>query len=174
MKNFSFLALVFVLSSCSSKLDYYKDNKPKISMRKFFCGANSGYGTVFDYKGRSVLRYSIKLNGICSGDRVILDTEIEYSDKTTTNDNRDVTFIDHDTFSGIGSNIIGFIKGDESGNAIFSKYDTKLGKEGLFTKVRAHEWVYLIDKNNAIMKIKFKKFGITVGKAVIFITKEKQ
>ena len=73
---------------------------------------------------------------------------------------------------GYADGVVGLAEGSTNGNAFNWKYKFNLKIGNKTVKVDFDDWMFLQEKNYLINIAKVKKFGITLGKVILFFEKE--
>ena len=64
--------LALLLNGCTASIEDYEQAEPKFDLFQFFEGHSQAWGMVQDYKGQQVRRFDVKLNGVITGNQLVL------------------------------------------------------------------------------------------------------
>jgi hypothetical protein len=166
-----FLGVVFLLaglmlsiSGCASPgIEAYEKNTPKVDIKKYFNGKLIAFGTVQDFSGKVVSRFSAEIIGSFSGNTGTMDETFTYEDGTTEKRFWSFDIAEDGSFIGTAHDVIGKAKGRQAGNAIFMEYVLRRTINGRTMDFTMDDRLYQIDETHVMNQTKMKKFGITVA-----------
>jgi len=183
MSLFSALALAVVflgfglllsVTGCASPgIEAYKNNGPTVDIREYFNGDLVAYGTVQDFTGKVLSRFTAKIHGSWQGNQGTLNEHFLFDDGKTEQRLWSFTLNDDGSFKGTAHDVIGEAKGRQLGNAIFMDYTLKRTIDGREMEFTMDDRLYLIDNTYLMNQTKMKKFGITVAELNIGFHKVK-
>lgn len=169
------MVMAVSLFSCSNiKTENYKNNKPKLDIRKYLNGDVKAWGILENRSGEITRRFIVDIKGKWQGNNGVLDESFVFDDGKKSKRIWKIKFKDDHHFTAKADDVIGEAVGSQFGNAMQMDYvlDLVTDKEtNTRYKVTLDDWMYLIDDNILVNKSKIKKFGITFGKLTIFFQK---
>ena len=175
MKNIIFIFIFFLINGCSNmKLDDYKDKKPVLKLEEYFDGKTIARGVFEDRFGNIKKSFKVFIDGSWDGKYLILKEDFIYDDGTKdyrewklTKDQNNPNF-----YTGYADGVIGTASGSVSGNAFNWKYGFKLKVGNSTLNVKFDDWMFLQEDGYLINIAKVKKFGITLGRVILFFEKK--
>lgn len=168
-----FVAFLYLNNCSTMNLEDYKNNNPKLVLENFFSGKTVARGVFEDRFGNIKKYFKVDIIGTWDGKTLILEENFIYNDgskefrKWTIN--KDIKKTNY--YSGFADGVIGLANGSTSGNAFNWKYKFKLKVGNKFYNVDFDDWMFLQEENYLINIAQVKKFGITLGKVILFFEK---
>jgi hypothetical protein len=172
-KSFIFsFTMIMLLTSCSTSVKDYANEKPAFQIDKFFNGRLTAHGFLKDRKGFVSKRFVVKMNATWKGNVGTLNEDFVYSDGTKQNRVWTLTKLSDTKVKGTAADVVGEALGEISGNTLYWTYvlDLKVGDKNY--KVNLKDWMYLIDENTVLNQSYMSKFGLDVGEIVLSMKKE--
>lgn len=175
MKNIIYLFIFLLINACSNmKLEDYKDKKPILKLEEYFNGKTIARGVFEDRFGNIKKSFKVFIDGSWDGKYLILKEDFIYDDgtkdyrewKLTKDQNKP------NHYSGYADGVIGTASGSVSGNAFNWKYGFKLKVGNSTLNVKFDDWMFLQEDGYLINIAKVKKFGITLGRVILFFEKK--
>ena len=175
MKNFVIILIIFILNGCSNMdLRDYKDKKPTLKLEEYFDGKTIARGVFEDRFGNIKKSFKVFIDGSWDGQFLILKEDFIYDDGTKDyrewKIEKDKT--NSNAYSGYAEGVIGIASGYVSGNAFNWKYAFRLQVGKNKFKVKFDDWMFLQEDGYLINIAKVKKFGITLGRVILFFEKK--
>ncbi|QBF84791.1 DUF3833 domain-containing protein [Shewanella maritima] len=172
VKAFVFVLFTLLLASCASpSIDDYVDTNPKLDLKKFFEGELYAAGVVEDYSGKVVRKFTVSMEGSWQGNEGLLKEWFIYDDGEKQTRFWYLTDLGDGKYKGRADDILGEALGQAKGSALRWRYDMMLPVDGDTYQVHFDDWMYLVDDNTIINKSDIIKFGITVAKVTLVISK---
>jgi hypothetical protein len=172
---FALLGVALSVTGCASaKIEEYKDNTPKVDIREYFNGEMVAYGTIHDFTGKVISRFTANIVGAWEGNKGTLDEKFVYDDGKTEERHWKFTVASDGTFTGTAGDVVGEAKGTQAGNTIFMEYVLKREVNGREMEFSMDDRLYLIDDTHLMNQTKMRKFGITVAELNIGFYKVKK
>jgi hypothetical protein len=173
-KKLSIILGVFMaLSGCSgNNLDYYKNTKPEIDIKKYFSGPIKGWGVVQDWRGRVVTQFDVEMVGTWKGDEGTLNEKFVYYDGKKQERTWKIKKLEDGNYIGTAGDILGEAKGHQSGNAMNWSYSMDLEVSGGTYRIKFDDWMWQMNDGVVLNRSYLKKFGITVAELTLFMKKE--
>lgn len=162
-------AALFVLTGCAApNVSSYADTKPKLDIREYFNGKLKAYGTIQDFTGEVVSRFTADITGSWEGNVGTLDEQFVFDDGKTEERIWTLSVADDGVhFTGTAHDVIGEAKGEQHGHALNMTYTLRRTINGRELDFSMDDWMYRIDEDTLINKTSMKKFGITVATLTI-------
>ena len=175
LKYFVLFVSFIYLNNCSTmNLEDYKNNEPKLILEDFFSGKTVARGVFEDRFGNIKKYFKVDIVGKWDGSTLILEENFFYNDGTKEfrkwtikKDKAKSNF-----YSGYADGVVGLAEGSTNGNAFNWKYKFNLKIGDKTVKVDFDDWMFLQEKNYLINIARVKKFGITLGRVILFFEKE--
>jgi hypothetical protein len=168
------LGVVLSMTGCASpSITAYRDNKPTVDIREYFNGNLVAFGTVQDFSGKVVSRFTATITGKFDKTSGTLDENFTFDDGTTERRLWSFKIALDGSFVGTAHDVIGEAKGKQKGNAIFMEYVLKRTIDGSEMTFTMDDRLYQIDDTYLMNQTKMKKFGITVAELNIGFHKVK-
>jgi hypothetical protein len=173
IKIFLFGIFFLLLPGCNNNtIDFYQDRKTKLDLKKFFNGDIEGWGAIFDWQGRQIRNFSVKIKGTWDQNKGVLHEQFEFNDGEKVERKWDIEFSDENRFVGKAHDIIDRAKGIEKGNAVNINYVLQVPYNKSTINLNMDDWMYLIEENIVLNRTDMKKFGFKVGEIVLFMKKK--
>ena len=175
MKNIIYLFIFLLINACSNmKLEDYKDKKPILKLEEYFNGKTIARGVFEDRFGNIKKSFKVFINGSWDGKYLILKEDFIYDDGTKDYREWKLTKDQNNPnhYSGYADGVIGTASGSVSGNAFNWKYGFKLKVGNSTLNVKFDDWMFLQEDGYLINIAKVKKFGITLGRVILFFEKK--
>ena len=158
------VGLLLGISGCASpSISSYRETKPKVDIRTYFNGKLKAFGTVQDYTGKVVSRFSADIIGSWQGNIGTLDETFTYEDGSTEKRVWTFELAEDGTFKGRAHDVIGDAIGKQEGSAVFMEYTLRRTINGRTLDFTMDDRLYLLDDVHMMNQTKMKKFGITVA-----------
>ena len=161
-------ALAFaLLIGCSGApdLDDPKLSTRNLNLEEFFQGKTVAHGQFQDLFGNVKRRFEVDINGTWDGQTLTLVEDFIYADGSTEQRIWTLNKTGDDTWSGTAPGVIGQATGEERGDTFNWTYRIDLpGRDGI-------EEVVVNEDDRVLNRAYVKKFGITVGEAIIVFEK---
>ena len=156
------------------KLEDYKDKKPILKLEEYFNGKTIARGVFEDRFGNIKKSFKVVIDGSCDGKYLILKEDFIYDDGTKDYREWKLTKDQNNPnhSSGYADGVIGTASGSVSGNAFNWKYGFKLKVGNSTLNVKFDDWMFLQQDGYLINIAKVKKFGITLGRVILFFEKK--
>ncbi|WP_440679493.1 DUF3833 domain-containing protein [Candidatus Pelagibacter sp. HIMB1517] len=175
MKNIIYLFIFLLINACSNmKLEDYKDKKPILKLEEYFNGKTIARGVFEDRFGNIKKSFKVFIDGSWDGKYLILKEDFIYDDGTKDYREWKLTKDQNNPnhYSGYADGVIGTASGSVSGNAFNWKYGFKLKVGNSTLNVKFDDWMFLQENGYLINIAKVKKFGITLGRVILFFEKK--
>ena len=175
MKNIIYLFIFLLINACSNmKLEDYKDKKPILKLEEYFNGKTIARGVFEDRFGNIKKSFKVFIDGSWDGKYLILKEDFIYNDGTKDYREWKLTKDQNNPnhYSGYADGVIGTASGSVSGNAFNWKYGFKLKVGNSTLNVKFDDWMFLQEDGYLINIAKVKKFGITLGRVILFFEKK--
>ena len=175
MKNIIYLFIFLLINACSNmKLEDYKDKKPILKLEEYFNGKTIARGVFEDRFGNIKKSFKVFIDGSWDGKYLILKEDFIYDDGTKDYREWKLTKDQNNPnhYSGYADGVIGTASGSVSGNAFNWKYGFKLKVGNSTLNVKFDDWMFLQEGGYLINIAKVKKFGITLGRVILFFEKK--
>jgi len=167
------LISVFLLSSCSTKIDFYQTMTPKFHFEQFFQGDLVAHGMFKDRFGKVKKTFVVKMQAKWEGNICILSEYFTYNDGTTSTRIWKIEKLSEDKFVGTADDVIGKAFGIVAGNALKWDYQLKLKVDNDEYKVDFDDWMYLVSDDVLLNQSYMNKWGINLGEVILSIRKVK-
>ena len=175
MKNIIYIFIFLLINACSNmKLEDYKDKKPILKLEEYFNGKTIARGVFEDRFGNIKKSFKVFIDGSWDGKYLILKEDFIYDDGTKDYREWKLTKDQNNPnhYSGYADGVIGTASGSVSGNAFNWKYGFKLKVGNSTLNVKFDDWMFLQEDGYLINIAKVKKFGITLGRVILFFEKK--
>lgn len=163
--------LVLFLNGCTAAIEDYEHTQPKFDLFQFFEGQSQAWGMVQNYKGQQVRRFSVELNGVITGNQLVLTEDFIFDDQATQQRVWTITKQANGRYIGTADDVVGEAIGYEKGNALHWQYILVMEVDGTTYNVKFEDWMFYQDNNQLFNVAKMKKWGITVGFVTLFFQK---
>ena len=175
MKNLIVIFIFIILNGCSNmKLEDYKDKRPVLKLEDYFNGKTVARGVFEDRFGNIKKSFKVFIDGSWDGENLILKEDFIYDDGTKDYREwklkKDIN--NPNKYSGYADGVIGTATGSVNGNAFNWKYGFKLKVGNNHINVKFDDWMFLQEDGYLINIAKVKKFGITLGRVILFFEKK--
>jgi len=174
-RTFYLILACFILSGCSGmNLEDYKDKEPVLKLEEYFNGKTVARGVFEDRFGNIKKSFKVFIVGTWDGENLNLKEDFIYDDgkKDFREWNLKKDPNDPNSYSGHAEGVIGIASGSVSGNAFNWKYGFNLDIGDKKVKVKFDDWMFLQEDGYLINIAKVKKFGITLGRVILFFEKK--
>lgn len=165
--------ITFLLSSCSTKIDYYHSMTPKFNFQEFFQGDLVAHGMFKDRFGKVKKTFVVKMNARWEGNVCILSEYFDYNDGSKSTRFWKIEKLADDKFIGTADDVIGKAFGTIAGNALKWDYQLKLKVDNDEYKVDFDDWMYLVSEDVLLNQSYMNKWGINLGEVILSIRKIK-
>jgi len=167
-----FLVVAMSLGGCGPlSVSVYKDEKPQLSIEKFFSGDLEAIGIVSDRSGRVLKRFVCAMKGSWDGAELILDEDFTWSDNTRQKRTWRLKRLSPGKFIGTAGDVVGEAEVEVAGNAMHLVYTLEVPKDGSTTQLHVDDWLYLVTDTVMINHSKLTKFGFDAAEVVLTIRK---
>ena len=163
------------LTSCSGNgpsVEAYKEDTPKLSLKKFFNGNLEAYGIATDWRGKVTSRMEIKMKASWKGENGTLEEIFIFSNGKKIKRVWHITDLGDGKFKATASDVKGKAEGKEVGNAAHFLYRISLPYGDDSVDVDADDKMYLVTPSTLINKVILRKFGVEVGEFIFAIKKK--
>ncbi len=164
--------LLLILAGCSTSLKDYQNTSPEFDLQSYFTGDMKGWGLVKNWKGEVTQRFSVKLNGQWQNDKGRLYELFTYADGRQQERIWKLEKGTDGISAGRANDVIGVAHGKQAGFAFHWTYQLQINLDDRPVTVTLDDWLYQIDEQALVSEAKIKKFGINVGKVLVFIVKQ--
>ena len=175
MKNIIYFFIFLLNNACSNmKLEDYKDKKPILKLEEYFNGKTIARGVFEDRFGNIKKSFKVFIDGSWDGKYLILKEDFIYDDGTKDYREWKLTKDQNNPnhYFGYADGVIGTASGSVNGNAFNWKYGFKLKVGNSTLNVKFDDWMFLQENGYLINIAKVKKFGITLGRVILFFEKK--
>jgi len=166
------LLLLLLLSACSTPVQDYQGQEPRLDLKEYFEGPLLAWGIVQDRSGEVTRSFRVDMVGRWDGDTGVLEEDFTWSDGETQR--RVWTFrkLDEHSYTGTADDVVGEATGEAYGNALHWRYTLQLpwGDDGTIN-VALDDWMWLIQDGVLVNRSEIRKFGFRVGEVTIFFRK---
>ena len=169
----SFLALIFIISGCSSQnLSDYRTTTPNLSLESFFEGDLVAYGIVLDRSGTMTRRFEVDLKASWKGNKGEIKEWFTFDDGEKTTRIWQLEALGNGKYTGTANDVVGTATGQTSGSALYWRYELLIPVDGTEYEITLDDWMYLVDENRLFNKTELTKFGFKVGEVILYIEKK--
>ena len=169
----SFLALIFIISGCSSQnLSDYRTTTPNLSLESFFEGDLVAYGIVLDRSGTMTRRFEVDLKASWKGNKGEIKEWFTFDDGEKTTRIWQLEALGNGKYTGTANDVVGTATGQTSGSALYWRYELLIPVDGTEYQITLDDWMYLVDENRLFNKTELTKFGFKVGEVILYIEKK--
>lgn len=144
-------------------IDQYKAATPKADIRNYLNGSLVAFGNIQDITGRVVAQFTADIQASWQGNTGTMVELFTYDDGSTEQRTWHFSVNDDGSFTGTAGDIIGEVKGEQQGNAIFARYILQRTINGRTLQFSMDDRLYQIDDTHLINQIRMRKFGVTVA-----------
>ena len=169
-----FAALICaVLVGCGGApdLDDPKLSTRELNLEEFFEGKTTAHGQFQDLFGNVKRRFDVDIHGTWDGKTLRLVEDFVYDDGTTEQRIWTLTKTGDETWEGTAPGVIGKATGEERGDTFNWAYRIDLPVKDGVTRVDFDDWMWLLSDDRILNRAYMKKFGVTVGEAIIVFEK---
>ncbi|PST96153.1 DUF3833 domain-containing protein [Photobacterium iliopiscarium] len=163
--------LALLLNGCTASIEDYEQAEPKFDLFQFFEGHSQAWGMVQDYKGQQVRRFSVELNGVITGNQLVLTEDFVFDDKQTQQRVWTIIKQANGHYIGTADDVVGEAVGYEKGNALQWQYVLAMDIDGSPYHIDFEDWMFYQQNDQLFNVAKMKKWGITVGTVTLFFQK---
>lgn len=156
-----------LVSGCSTTVEEYQGESPKLDMKSYFSGPLEAWGMFQNRSGKVVKRFHVQMHGKWQDNQGVLDEHFTYADGTKQRRIWTLTKLDQNRYSGTADDVVGQAQGVAYGNALFWTYTMALEVDGKVYHVDFDDWMYMIDQNTVINRSVMKKLGFTLGEVTL-------
>ena len=195
------LLLCFIITSCSTSIEHYKNKTPSLDLEAFFQDRMIANGVIFDRKGALSRHFCVEIDSqwqpISSKDLDIkyaskiegqalskgkLFEKFYFDDGETQIRNWEIIKSKKDAttyYAGSAGDVVGVAKGKTEGNTLQWQYTLTIPLNAQSDNEKninllIEDWIYTLDESMAFNRSKIKKYGLTVGEIFIYFYKEKK
>jgi len=166
------LMLTLFTSACSSiSVQEYRDEKPTLSVEKYFSGNLEAIGIVADRSGKVMKRFTCAMHGTWDGSELILNEDFTWSDNTTQRRVWKLAQQPDGSFVGTAGDVVGTARAEVAGNAFHLVYDLEVPIDGSTTVLHVDDWLYLVTDSVIINHSRLTKFGLDAAEVILTIRK---
>ena len=153
-------------------IENFKGSQPEFSLENYFDGKTEAWGMFHDRFGNLKRTFKVDIIGTKESNKLILDEKFLYDDGEKDSRVWTIKILGDNKYSGTASDVVGEATGVAMGNALNWKYklNLKVGEGTIL--VNFDDWMFLQEKNYLINIARVKKFGITLGRVILFFEKE--
>lgn len=175
MKTYLIIALLLILSACSSvEIETYTDNNPKLIIAEYFNGDLTAHGIIKNRTGEVIRHFNVTMTGTWDKNGTgTLAEKFEFDDKSI--EYRTWTFKPNKSaqggYSAKANDTLSETLIEVDGNAFFMKYDLMINYKGDDIDVQIDDKMYLVNENIMINESIMTKYGIEVGYITLTIIK---
>lgn len=173
IRGFLFLLTALAVTSCGGlKLEDFKKAEPALKLEEYFDGQLKAWGHFQDRFERVRRRFTVDIEGTWDGETLTLVEDFVYDDGETEQRIWTLRKTGPQDWEGSAAGVVGTAKGKVSGNALNWTYffDLPVGDSTL--RVKFDDWLWLQDERVMINRAYVSKFGLKVGEALIFFSKD--
>lgn len=173
LKKIILLLSLFVFSSCSTNVEYYKDMNPSLNFNEFFEGELEAHGIFKDRFGKVKKSFVVKMSAKWSGGLCILHEDFIYNDGSKSTRVWKIQKISEQLYQGTADDVSDVAIGVISGNTLKWDYKLNIEVDGEMYQVDFDDWMYLISKDVLLNHSYMNKWGIRLGEVILSIRKLK-
>tara|TARA_R110000787_G_scaffold59662_2_gene135040 strand:- start:9668 stop:10138 length:471 start_codon:yes stop_codon:yes gene_type:complete len=149
----------------------FKDAKPRFVLEEFFEGQTQASGIFEDRFGNLRREFTVDINGVWDGEKLVLNEEFFYSDGERERRVWTIEKIDDHTYQGRADDIVGVATGESYGNVLNWQYYMDLKVDDSTIRVHFDDWMYLQPSGVMLNRAKVSKWGIELGTVTLAFTK---
>jgi len=169
---FTALIVIITLTGCMQmKPTDFKDAKPRFVLEEFFEGQTQASGIFEDRFGNLRREFTVDINGVWDGEKLVLNEEFFYSDGERERRVWTIEKIDDHTYQGRADDIVGVATGESYGNVLNWQYYMDLKVDDSTIRVHFDDWMYLQPSGVMLNRAKVSKWGIELGTVTLAFTK---
>ena len=154
-----------------TSIEDYEHAEPKFDLFQFFDGKSQAWGMVQDYKGRQVRRFDVEMNGVITGNQLVLTEDFVFDNNETQQRIWTITQQENGRYIGTADDVVGEAVGYGKGNALHWQYVLAIDIDGTTQHIDFEDWMFYQNDNQLFNVAKMKKWGITVGTVTLFFQK---
>ncbi|WP_035721210.1 DUF3833 domain-containing protein [Francisella sp. W12-1067] len=166
------IIMVFGLFGCSINISDYKEETPKLDLKKYLQGKIVGNGIIQDYKGKVIKKFDFSGDASWDNDTGTFDEHMTYYDGQKDHRIWRIKKISDNYYEGTTDDVIGIAKIYVEGNAMNWQYQMRIPVGDKKYTINFDDWMYLMNDDVLINKNSFKKFGLNVGSLTLFMHKQ--
>jgi hypothetical protein len=171
MKAILISVFCLLLGSCSQKLENYKESKMKVDLREAFNGKLKGWGLYFDFFGVQKSSFILDMDGKWNENQGVIDEVFYFSNGDKLNRQWRINYKSDNSFTAESNDVEGQARGNQSGNVVNTLYQLVVPYKDSSINLSASDWIYKVDDESVFSEIFLYKYGIKVGRFVIFMKK---
>ncbi|WP_371170887.1 DUF3833 domain-containing protein [Aliiroseovarius sp. 2305UL8-7] len=162
-----------VLIGCGGApdLDDPKLSTRELNLEEFFEGKTTAHGQFQDLFGNVKRRFEVDIHGTWEGNILTLVEDFVYDDGTAEQRIWTLNKTGKETWEGTAPGVIGKATGEERGDTFNWVYRIDLPVKDGVTRVDFDDWMWLLSDDRILNRAYMKKFGVTVGEAIIVFEK---
>ncbi|MEQ9813531.1 MAG: DUF3833 family protein [Azospirillaceae bacterium] len=153
-------------------VDVPKGHRPSFRLEDFFAGRTRALGLFVDRFGKVRRQFRVTVDGTWDGDLLTLVEDFVYDDGETERRVWSVRPDGAHGYVGEADGVVGTATGTASGNAVNWRYAFDLRMKTRRLRVRFDDWMYRQDDRVMINRARVTKWGILLGEALIFFSRE--
>lgn len=159
---------ITLLTGCAAPgVESYKGETPKLDIREYLNGKLKAFGTIQDFTGKTVSRFTVDIDASWDGNVGTLKEDFVFASGETEERTWTLTMQDDHHFTGQAHDVIGTAKGKQYGNSLNMHYTLEREINGRNMHFSMDDWMFLVNENYLINKTKMKKIGIPVATLTI-------
>jgi hypothetical protein len=167
-----FVSVLSLAGCAAAPVESYRDEKPILSLERYFSGTVDGWGMFQDRSGKVLKRFYVRIDARWEGNVGTLDEHFEWSDGKRTRRVWTVTRVDDHLYTGTAADVVGTAQGVAAGNALRWRYVLNLETDdGKTYEVDFDDWMYLIDDRTMLNRSYMSKFGFDLGQVTLSFTR---
>lgn len=177
MKGFKWVvatAGLMLLTGCfGQRLSVYETRLPSLKLEQYFSGCVVGWGRISNWRGESVSRFKVTING--SQDdaaSLVLDEHFLYDDGKRQQRIWRIQQSEPGVYVGTAADVVGEASGAVVGNALNWKYKLRTMVDGRELVLGLDDWLYLQPDGVLLNQTRLSKFGLSVGEVNISFQKQ--
>jgi len=175
MAKFLFSTVVLILSSmltsCSTQLSDYRQDKQKFDIKNYFKGHVIAWGMVQDYSDKVTRRFCVEINGTWQGNEGVLAEKFYFNDGEVSYRNWQLIQQTDGSYKGNAEDVLGTAIGKHQGFAFQLQYTLQLKLDDETYEVAMDDWMYQLDEHRVINKTAMNKLGINIANITLFFDK---
>ncbi|MCG9729894.1 DUF3833 domain-containing protein [Shewanella sp. Isolate13] len=168
---FAALGLLLLAACSSSDINDYAGTKPNLDLKQFFDGKLTAHGTVQDYSGKVIRRFTVDMQASWQGNQGEIKEWFVYDDGEKQIRIWNITELGGGKYTGTANDILGEAQGQAVGMALRWEYQMMLPVDDTEYQVTFDDWMFLVDENTIINRSDINKFGITMAEVTLVISK---
>lgn len=163
--------LMSLLSCGGDTILKYKNNNPKLDIKKYLNGNLEAVGILKNRSGEVTRYFSVKMSANWSGNVGTLKEEFIFDDGEKQSRTWTFNFTDEENFTSKAEDVIGTGKGRQLGNTLMMKYVLRIPYNKSTIDLNMEDWIYMVDDKTLINTTIMRKFGFKVGELVVVFNK---